>query len=318
MIADLSTVRARARSTRRGRAALVLTLALVPALTTDTLILAALMVATPVMPIPVAGAIPAGTRVPLPRPRPFDAPRIEPAPKPATAPGPPAETASVCQRALMAVAVATPLAPIAGPGDCGADDVVQIEAILLPNGRRATLQPMATTRCAMATALSAWVREALVPAAAPLRSPIAGLRIESSFDCRGRNRVAGARLSEHGRANAVDVAAIVLGDGRRVALTDPAVDKGFRQAAKDTACARFTTVLGPQSDGYHETHIHLDILERRGGYRLCQWAVLEPGEGEPPPAASPASSPASAGPPPSPAPARTPAAPGLEKPAAPR
>jgi hypothetical protein len=36
------------------------------------------------------------------------------------------------------------------------------------------------------------------------------------------------------------------------------------------------TVLGPGSDGYHEHHIHVDLAERRGNYRMCQWDVREP------------------------------------------
>jgi hypothetical protein len=35
-------------------------------------------------------------------------------------------------------------------------------------------------------------------------------------------------------------------------------------------------VLGPGSDGYHEDHIHLDLMERRNDYRICQWDVLDP------------------------------------------
>ena len=42
------------------------------------------------------------------------------------------------------------------------------------------------------------------------------------------------------------------------------------------ACDRFTTVLGPGSDSYHETHIHLDLAQRYRGYRMCQWDVREP------------------------------------------
>jgi hypothetical protein len=42
---------------------------------------------------------------------------------------------------------------------------------------------------------------------------------------------------------------------------------------KTSACARFTTVLGPGSDGYHEDHIHVDLMERHNGYRICQWNV---------------------------------------------
>jgi hypothetical protein len=41
-------------------------------------------------------------------------------------------------------------------------------------------------------------------------------------------------------------------------------------------CARFTTVLGPGSDGYHEDHIHLDLMERHNNYKICQWNVWDP------------------------------------------
>ena len=35
-------------------------------------------------------------------------------------------------------------------------------------------------------------------------------------------------------------------------------------------------MLGPDSDWYHEDHIHLDLAERRNNYRICQWDVLDP------------------------------------------
>jgi hypothetical protein len=56
--------------------------------------------------------------------------------------------------------------------------------------------------------------------------------------------------------------------------------KDLREDLRASACQRFTTVLGPGSDGHHEGHIHLDVAERRHGYRICQWDVREP----PPPA----------------------------------
>jgi hypothetical protein len=40
--------------------------------------------------------------------------------------------------------------------------------------------------------------------------------------------------------------------------------------------ARFSTVLGPGSDWYHEDHIHLDLMERHNNYRICQWNVYDP------------------------------------------
>jgi hypothetical protein len=35
-------------------------------------------------------------------------------------------------------------------------------------------------------------------------------------------------------------------------------------------------VLGPGSDSHHEGHIHLDLIERRQGFRMCQWDVRTP------------------------------------------
>ena len=41
-------------------------------------------------------------------------------------------------------------------------------------------------------------------------------------------------------------------DGRAIGLTDVTVAKEFRDDLRESACRRFTTVLGPGSDGYHE------------------------------------------------------------------
>jgi hypothetical protein len=89
-----------------------------------------------------------------------------------------------------------------------------------------------------------------------------------------------AKLSEHGKGNAIDVRALILAGDRRLELTDETVAKPLREALRDSACHRFTTVLGPGADSYHNNHIHLDILERTHGLRICQWDVREP----PPPA----------------------------------
>ena len=35
-------------------------------------------------------------------------------------------------------------------------------------------------------------------------------------------------------------------------------------------------MLGPGSDWSHEDHIHLDVMERRNNYRICQWNVWDP------------------------------------------
>jgi hypothetical protein len=34
-------------------------------------------------------------------------------------------------------------------------------------------------------------------------------------------------------------------------------------------------VLGNGADAYHDSHVHLDLLERSNRYRICQWDVLD-------------------------------------------
>ena len=62
------------------------------------------------------------------------------------------------------------------------------------------------------------------------------------------------------------------------AEADIAVAKDWREGIRASACARFSTVLGPGSDGYHEDHVHLDLAERHNDYRMCQWDVRDPAQ----------------------------------------
>ncbi len=85
-------------------------------------------------------------------------------------------------------------------------------------------------------------------------------------------------FSEHGKANALDLRSIRLAGGAVIELTDPQVEKTVRENVRARTCARFSTVLGPGSDGYHENHIHVDLAERVSGYRICHWDVREPAQ----------------------------------------
>ncbi|WP_298109589.1 extensin family protein [Bradyrhizobium sp.] len=222
-------------------------------------------------------------RIPLPRPRPVDAPsaKAEPSTGPAqksaepeaATPPPP----SACRLALTeAIAIAPSIPDIHGPGGCGGEDLVRLEAVMLPDEHRVTLKPAAILRCKMATAVADWVRSDIEPVAKGLGSEVAELDNFDSYECRGRNRVAGAQLSEHGRANALDVRSFRFADGRTISLTDRNVPRDVRETVLHSACARFSTVLGPGSDGYHEDHIHLDLMERHNDYRICEWDVWDP------------------------------------------
>jgi hypothetical protein len=206
-------------------------------------------------------------QVRLPRPRPATL-------APAVAPAPPQPSA--CQSELARRAVFTPLPPLVGPGNCGAPDVVRLEAIIMPDRTQVAVSPPPTLRCGMAGAVADWVRADLGPALAGLGAPLKAVENYDSYECRGMNRVTGAKLSEHGKANALDIRSFTLADGRTVRPANPAASHEFREQMRATACARFMTVLGPGSDGYHEEHIHVDLAERHSGYRICHWDIRVP------------------------------------------
>jgi hypothetical protein len=215
----------------------------------------------PGAPIPLAGQA-----IPLPRPRP-----AMPLPHEVTSePRPPSD----CQLSLTSdIAVIEPLPSISGVDGCGIEDAVKLSAIFTKDKVRVTISPPATLRCEMAQAVTNWVREDAAQIAASLGAPLSGVQNFAAYECRGRNRIVGAKISEHGKGNALDIRALMLSNGKRYEPTDMAVSKEVRERLKASVCARFTTVLGPASDGYHENHIHIDIAARRGGYRICQWAV---------------------------------------------
>ena len=169
-------------------------------------------------------------------------------------------------------------APSSRPGDCTATDVVALDAVLLPDGHRIALSPVSTLRCPMAEGVTHWIRDDVAPTIAALGKSLRGVETIDSFDCRPRNGIKDAKISEHGRANALDVRAFKLANGPAIGLTDAGVDKSLRETLRQSACARFSTVLGNGADAYHDSHVHLDLLERSNHYRICQWDVLDVAE----------------------------------------
>jgi hypothetical protein len=221
--------------------------------------------------------------VPLPRPRPPV--WLEPLSFREAA-GPDFNSADVtskpsdCRLRLAAMAAIAPMPRLIGPGACGGGDMVELDAVLLVDRSRIELKPAPVLRCEMAESLTAWIRDEAAPRLSAIGAVLRRVETYDDFECRGRNRVAGAKQSEHGNGNAVDVRSFTLADGRVIGLADMTAPKDLREDLRASACHRFTTVLGPGSDGNHEGHIHLDIAGRRQGYRICQWDVRDP----PPPA----------------------------------
>ena len=150
-----------------------------------------------------------------------------------------------------------PLADRRFGGGCNATGSVQLLDVGVPVANLGAL------RCPLARSFSQWVTYGVRPAAR-LHLDAEVVRIESfgSYSCRN---VAGSdRLSEHASANAVDIGAFVLDDGRRISVRegwrsdDPGV-RGFLRTVHRSACRRFGTVLGPDYNAAHADHLHLDL-----------------------------------------------------------
>jgi hypothetical protein len=185
---------------------------------------------------------------------------------------------SACVWRLTQIAQIAELPGVNGPGECDAGDVVRLEKVVMPDGSLVALSPPATLACPMAEAAAHWVRDDVGPAAADLDSSPVGIATHASYDCRSRNNVRGAKMSEHGRGNALDIGAIKLANGTVIDLTSRSASASFRQRVRVATCQRFNTVLGPGSDAFHEKHIHVDLAVRSRGYRMCQWDVRGPVE----------------------------------------
>ncbi len=117
--------------------------------------------------------------------------------------------------------------------------------------------------CALATTLQGWARFGVDRAArAALGSPLARIDTYGSYNCRN---VAGTeRRSAHATANAVDIAAFTLADGRRISIKGgwsdgSAAERTFLRLVRDSACKRFSVVLTPDYNGAHRDHLHLEV-----------------------------------------------------------
>lgn len=163
---------------------------------------------------------------------------------------------------------------LGGPSVCGA-----IKPFSMSGAAQGLVQlrPAALLRCPMVPAVDYWVREVVMPAARRyLGSDVVEIKVASSYSCRPINHVDGGRLSEHGHANAIDVAAFLLRDGQMVRVEGgwhgSFAQRGFLRAVHAGSCRIFTTVLGPNYDHNHRNHFHLDLAKhgRDGNGRVCK------------------------------------------------
>jgi len=142
------------------------------------------------------------------------------------------------------------------------------------------IKPAATLACPIVSALEQWLVNAVQPAAHKwFGQPVVEIKQISAYSCRGMNGQVGARISEHAFGNALDIAAFVLADGKRITIKSSwhgsAEEQGFLRDVQAAACDQFTTVLAPGSNRFHYDHIHVDLMRRASGRRICQPGAVD-------------------------------------------
>lgn len=150
-----------------------------------------------------------------------------------------------------------------GTGRCGIADPLRVEA----TGNIAWDRPPIVA-CPLAAALAAFSREVVQPTARErLGQRVVRLHHLGAWDCRTRTGSL-FRMSEHASGRAIDLAAFELADGSEVSVKKD-WGKGqrgrFLREIATRACAYFSVVLTPETDRYHQDHLHLDV----GPWRAC-------------------------------------------------
>lgn len=134
-----------------------------------------------------------------------------------------------------------------------------------------------TMLCSFVRQFSDWVRDV----GAPLTLAYTGQRLArietgGAFVCKARYDKPGQAPSEHAKGDAIDIFAFVLADNRSIHVkeeeSNTPVERDLVRVLRTTACAYFTTVLGPGSDSAHAEHFHFDtgMHGATPNYRICE------------------------------------------------
>jgi hypothetical protein len=186
----------------------------------------------------------------------------------------PPDELALCLKDLKAIGAEFREEPeIDDESGCGIAHPVRLSRVL-PD---IALEPEATLRCETALSLARMVNDMLIPAAArafPDKPKLSGITQASGYVCRNRNSAETGKISEHAHGNAIDIAGLSFGNEKMPMMIarqdDGSEEAAFQRAFNALACLYFTTVLSPGSDPTHQDHMHLDVIERKSGFRYCR------------------------------------------------
>lgn len=137
---------------------------------------------------------------------------------------------------------------------------------------QASILPAAIMQPEFSVKMARFERDVVQPAARKYYGvPVTQIKQISSYRC---TNIAGTRtLSEHTKANALDVASFVFADGRSVNLIEgwrgSSRERKFLRELQAGACNIFGTTLTPNYNKAHYNHFHLDNKARKSG-NICK------------------------------------------------
>ncbi|WP_420143143.1 extensin family protein [Sphingobium sp.] len=160
-----------------------------------------------------------------------------------------------------------------GADQCRYEDAVRLRR----DGDAMALAPASVApSCPVVAAFKLWEWQVVQPAAHRFYGqPVRSVRHFGSYSCRRMYGRSQGDFSEHATADAIDIAAFVLKDGRQVSVLNDWKGEGqdaqFLRTVRDGACDLFSTVLSPDYNAAHRDHFHLDQAERGAtGWRACR------------------------------------------------
>ena len=132
------------------------------------------------------------------------------------------------------------------------------------------------TSCPVAASLRLWEDAVQQAAARYLDTRVSRIDTFGSYSCRRLYGRSEGQWSEHATADAVDIAAFRLADGRIVSVLNDWTggtpeEQAFLRSTRDAACRLFATTLSPDYNEAHRDHLHLDQANRgTSGWTLCR------------------------------------------------
>lgn len=162
-----------------------------------------------------------------------------------------------CFEALEAAGIAyTPREDQSTGKDCGFANAVTLDRSTTPYSQTLSMT------CSQTAALYIWELHVMIPHAEQiLGSPVKQIVTYGSYSC--RNVAGSSRRSEHARANAIDIAAFKLADGRTIDVRSnwgrDTPEGQFLKRVHAGACRLFSVTLGPDYNAAHADHFHFDM-----------------------------------------------------------